>query len=59
MNWFEGVPLKCVDASTWVWETNQPKDKVVFKLLLNDRVWAKGDDVVVEVGQRVEVVPFF
>jgi hypothetical protein len=32
---------------------------VVFKLLLNDQVWAKGEDVVVEAGRKIEVVPFF
>jgi hypothetical protein len=32
---------------------------VVFKLLLNDQVWAKGEDVVVEAGRKIEVVPVF
>ena len=59
LNWFEGVPLNCVDATTWVWSTRHAKEKVVFKLLLNDQVWAKGEDVVVEAGRKIEVVPFF
>jgi hypothetical protein len=32
---------------------------VVFKLLLNDQVWTKGEDAVVEAGRKIEVVPFF
>ena len=59
LSWFEGVPLNCVDATTWVWSTRQARGKVVFKLLLNDQVWAKGEDVVVEAGRKIEVVPFF
>ena len=59
LNWFEGVPLNCVDATTWVWSTRHAKEKVVFKLLLNDQVWAKGEDVVVAAGRKIEGVPFF
>jgi hypothetical protein len=59
LNWFEGVRLCCRDANTWVWSSRQAKDRVVFKLLLNDQVWAKGNDLVVEPGQKIEVVPFF
>jgi hypothetical protein len=59
LSWLKGVPLNCVDASTWVWSTTQAKDKVVFKLLLNDEVWARGEDVVAEAGRKTETVPFF
>jgi len=59
LNWFEGVRLNCVDANTWVWSSRQAKDRIIFKLLLNDQVWAKGNDVVVEPGQKIEIVPFF
>ena len=59
LNWFEGVPLNCVDTSRWVWSSTAARGKVVFKLLLNDQVWAKGEDVVVESGRTLEVVPFF
>jgi hypothetical protein len=59
LSWDRGTPLACTDASTWVWSASQAREKVVFKLLLNDQVWAKGEDVVVKAGQRVEVVPGF
>jgi hypothetical protein len=59
LNWFQGVPLKCVDPTTWVWSTTQARGKVVFKLLLNDQIWAKGEDIAVEAGQKIEIVPFF
>ena len=59
LNWEKGLPLSCVDGSAWVWSTTRAKDKVVFKLLLNDQVWAQGEDVVVEAGRKLEIVPVF
>jgi hypothetical protein len=59
LSWDKGLPLSCIDGSAWVWSTRQAKGKVVFKLLLNDQVWARGEDVVVEAGRKIEVVPVF
>ena len=59
LSWNKGTPLVCQAASKWVWTTSRAQDKVVFKLLLNDIVWARGEDVVVEPGRSIEVVPVF
>jgi hypothetical protein len=59
LSWDKGLPLSCIDGSVWVWSTRKVTGKVVFKLLLNDQVWAKGEDVVVEAGRKIEVVPVF
>jgi predicted component of type VI protein secretion system len=59
LSWLQGVPLKCIEPTTWVWSTTQATGKVVFKLLLNDQIWAKGEDVVIDAGRKVEIVPFF
>jgi hypothetical protein len=59
LSWDKGLPLSCIDGSECVWSTREAKGKVVFKLLLNDQVWAKGEDVVVEAGGKIEVVPVF
>lgn len=56
LSWEKGQPLVCVDAAKWVWSGHQ-KEKTVFKLLLNDHIRAQGEDVIVEPGQRVEIVP--
>ncbi len=58
LSWDHGVPLQCVDSKTWRL-TVPAKDKLQFKLLLNDTVWAKGEDVVAAPGKKVEVVPSF
>ena len=59
LSWDKGQPLSRFDGSRWVWSSHQARDKVVFKLLLNDRVWARGEDVVVRAGARVELAPVF
>ena len=58
LSWERGTPLTCVGPDTWRW-TVEATDRLQFKLLLNDRVWAKGEDVVVPPGKQVELKPAF
>lgn len=58
LSWDRGLPLECVDGSTWKW-TAEAGRAMKFKLLLNDTVWAKGDDLVAAPGQRLELAPSF
>ena len=58
LSWERGVPLENVDSKTWRL-TVPATDKLQFKLLINDRVWAQGEDVVATPGKRVEVIPAF
>ncbi|HEX5218456.1 MAG TPA: hypothetical protein VFZ59_02725 [Verrucomicrobiae bacterium] len=58
LSWDRGIPLECVDSKTWRL-TLPAQEKLLFKLLLNDTVWAQGEDVVVTPGQRVEITPAF
>lgn len=59
LSWEKGIPLACQDASTWVWSTRHANDKLVFKLLLNDVVWARGENLAVEAGRHIELRPQF
>lgn len=59
LSWDKGLPLNSVDAMTWKWSTREAKDRLSFKLLVNDQVWAKGDDVVVEAGNSIQLTPGF
>ncbi len=58
LSWDRGVPLKCIDPDTWQWSV-PAGDPLKFKLLLNDAVWAKGEDLVARPGQRLEITPAF
>jgi hypothetical protein len=58
LSWDTGIPLKCVDSSTWKW-SGLANNTLKFKLLLNDSVWSKGEDLTAAPGQKVEVAPAF
>ena len=58
LSWERGTPLTCVGPDTWRWAV-EATDRLKFKLLLNDRVWANGEDVVVPPGKQVELKPAF
>lgn len=58
LSWDRGIPLDCVDSQTWRW-TAPAKEPLTFKLLLNDRVWAQGEDIVATPGKCIGVVPRF
>jgi hypothetical protein len=59
LSWDKGMPLECVAPSTWVWSTTEAQETVVFKLLLNDEVWAQGQDWSVAGGGSLELTPVF
>lgn len=58
LSWDQGIPLTCVGDSQWKW-SGEAADKLKFKLLLNDAVWAKGEDLVVKPGEKLEIAPAF
>jgi hypothetical protein len=58
LSWEHGIPLECVDSKTWRLIV-PAKDQLQFKLLLNDAVWCKGEDLVAAPGKKVEVTPAF
>jgi hypothetical protein len=59
LTWERGIPLNCVDSSTWVWAANQADSKAEFKVLINDEIWSKGENLSVAPGERIEVAPAF
>jgi hypothetical protein len=58
LSWERGVQLENVDQKTWRLAV-PATDKLQFKLLLNDIVWAQGEDVVAAPGKKVQVTPAF
>jgi hypothetical protein len=58
LTWEHGVPMACVDGSTWRW-SQSAASPITFKVLINDKVWSAGNDLVVKPGQKLEVAPRF
>jgi hypothetical protein len=59
LSWEKGQRLSLGFGGRWIWKTCKAKGKVLFKLLLNDKILAKGEEVGVEAGKMIEVVPAF
>jgi hypothetical protein len=59
LSWDQGVPLHCSGDSTWIWASTDVQDRVVFKFLLNDVIWAQGENLIVESGKDIRVKPVF
>ena len=45
LSWDKGIPLTCAGTSIWSWRSDQVVEKLIFKLLLNDTLWARGDNL--------------
>ena len=58
LSWDHGTPLTNVDSQTWRL-TVSAADKMQIKFLINDSLWAQGEDVVVTPGKSVQLTPAF
>jgi hypothetical protein len=59
LSWDNGQRLSRGFGGTWIWTTSKARGKVQFRLLLNDKTCAKGEDFAVEAGKLIEVAPVF
>ena len=59
LSWHKGVLMQCTDSDEWIWENKVGKGTVEFKILINDEIWAVGDDVSVNAGDTVTCHPIF
>jgi hypothetical protein len=59
LDWNVGVPMKALSDEDWVWTQAGLTHSVEFKVLLNDREWARGENRKVWPGERLETRPSF
>lgn len=58
LSWESGVLMDWVDGA-WSWSTTAAKDGLAFKFLINDEIWAAGEDLSVEAGGTSVSSPSF
>lgn len=58
LSWDAGTPLCCVNHAEWVWVA-PTTGMIAFKVLLNDRAWSHGENIVAAPGKTVTVTPTF
>ena len=59
LSWDKGVPLDNVSPYEWVFSSTQAKGDLTFKFLINDEVWAEGEDLTVAKGGTSISSPVF
>jgi len=59
LSWEKGLTLECVADDKWSIELDESTKPIVFKFLLNDLTWCKGEDHVAQPGSTVTVSPVF
>jgi len=59
LSWDKGILLDNVSPYEWSFDTTQAKGDLSFKFLINDEVWADGDDLVVAQGDTSISSPVF
>ena len=59
LSWEKGISLECVADDKWSIELEETTKPIVYKFLLNDQTWCKGDDHVAQPGTTVTVSPVF
>lgn len=59
LSWNRGELMTCADGLRWVWQTSAATDPLAVKVLLNDQIWAEGENLAVTPGATVEFVPTF
>jgi hypothetical protein len=59
LSWEKGIPLDCVADDKWSHSIPETSKPIVFKFLINDQTWCKGDDFVAQPGTTVTVSPVF
>jgi len=59
LNWTTGQTMKNLSADEWMWETRDADSGIVFKFLVNDEIWAHGEDQTVAAGSTSISTPTF
>ena len=59
LSWEKGLQLENVSAYEWTFATTKANSDVTFKFLINDELWAEGDNIIVAKGAASISSPVF
>ena len=59
LSWEKGIPLKSISATEWMFDASKASGMVVFKFLINDQIWAEGDNLTIQAGSKSISSPEF
>lgn len=59
LSWEKGTLLENVTPYEWALKTTKAKGPVTFKFLINDELWAEGENITVAAGETSVSTPAF
>ncbi|MBC2600964.1 hypothetical protein [Puniceicoccus vermicola] len=59
LSWTQGTPMENLSSDEWKLETTEADSGIVFKFLVNDEIWANGEDQTVAAGGTSISTPSF
>ncbi len=59
LSWEKGLQLENVSSYEWAFATTKANSDVTFKFLINDELWAEGDNIIVAKGATSISSPVF
>ncbi len=59
LSWEKGVAMKNTSAAEWAFATTKATGTITFKFLINDQIWAEGDDLTIKAGSKSISSPVF
>jgi hypothetical protein len=59
LSWNEGVLMENTGSDEWVWQSDEVRAELEFKVLINDQQWSVGPNGVVFPGATVVFEPTF
>ena len=59
LSWNVGIPMKFIEIGKWEWTVENAVEPTSCRIFKDDSLAAKGDDIVINVGERAEVYPVF
>ena len=59
LSWDEGVPMEFVEIGKWQWTVENALESTSCRIFKDDSLAARGDDIIIKVGEKVEVYPKF
>lgn len=59
LSWEKGIALQNLTPYEWAFTCTPAKGSVTFKFLINDTIWAEGENLTVAVGEKSISSPTF
>ena len=59
LSWDKGTPLQNTSSSEWTFSPTKATGTVTFKFLINDEIWAEGENLTIKAGNKSVNSPEF